>query len=786
MSSHPVHADWSLLHNRFYRKLEVYSMQWRELDLSKFTVAAAPFGGPIALVRNDRKLLKAKTFMSRSVQLFSSAGKLIHQFEWEKGHIVGMGWTETEHLVCILESGVARLYDLQGDFVQFSLGEDAKEFGILDCRIWETGLVVLTGNLKLWTVTDFLDPRPRALSDPGLTQECPWCIIPPQQTLSGHLEVLLAMNGSVVLVDATSAQDQMVQNGPFTALSISPNGKFLALFTAEGKLWVVSSDFQKNLAEFSTNSPEPPLQMSWCGTDSVILHWENIILVVGPFGDWIKYTIEGSAHLVTEIDGVRIITNDACMFLQRVPAPTEDVFKIGSTSAGAILYDAWDHFGKKSPRAEENIRNISGELAIAVDVCLEAAAHEFDQNRQTTLLKAASFGKGFLDTYDSEKFVRMCQTIRIMNAMRDHEIGIPLTFTQYLRLTPEVLVNRLVNRNHHYIAIKICDYLKLSKERALVHWACSKIKKPSGDYDSVYRAIVDRLSAEKTTVSFAEIAKTAYQYGHIRLAADLLDHEVKAAYQVPLLMSMERVEQDDRALVKAIESGDTDLVYAVILHIKRKHPIAEFFRLLRGKPLALSLVESYAKQQDILLLKDFYTQDDRRTECANVMLSDSFEQTIFASRISKLKETIRLYQEDKERGFEARAIEDQLKLLQAQQALERDLGHRFFDLSISETIYRCLMVGQPHRAAKLKSDFKVPEKRFTWLKARSLVEQKNWDLLDKFAKANAKTFSLGSIVELLIKAREYGQARMYAEQLVNSKTPQGIQEGNTYLSQLPK
>ena len=36
----------------------------------------------------------------------------------------------------------------------------------------------------------------------------------------------------------------------------------------------------------------------------------------------------------------------------------------------------------------------------------------------------------------------------------------------------------------------------------------------------------------------------------------LLDHEPKAAEQVPLLMKMKK---DELALLKAIESGDTDL-----------------------------------------------------------------------------------------------------------------------------------------------------------------------------------------------------------------------------------
>jgi vacuolar protein sorting-associated protein 16 len=84
-----------------------------------------------------------------------------------------------------------------------------------------------------------------------------------------------------------------------------------------------------------------------------------------------------------------------------------------------------------------------------VDSCLEAAANEFNQSRQKTLLKvfervflkillcvlififqAASFGKCFVESYDSERFVKICQAIRVLNSIRHYDIGIPLTFVQ--------------------------------------------------------------------------------------------------------------------------------------------------------------------------------------------------------------------------------------------------------------------------------------------------------------------------------------------------------------------
>ncbi|KAI8822509.1 Vps16, N-terminal region-domain-containing protein [Fimicolochytrium jonesii] len=704
-------ADWNLLNDKFYCKQEVYSMTWRGVDLSKLTVVVAPFGGPIAAIRDDRKIMALRGQTTQpDLRIYTSAGNLITQLQWDKGRIIGLGWTNTEHLLCVLEGGLVRVYDIHGEFIQFSLGEDAKEHGVVECRLWDTGLVALTGDFKFVAITNLDEPRPQYLADPGITQApYSWTVLSPQQTLSRHLEVFLAVNATVIVLDSATVQDQSLTQGPFLRMSVSPNGKFLALYTSEGKLWVVSTDFQKNLAEFSTNSANPPTQMTWCGTDSVVLHWPGTVLMVGPFGDWIKYTYDGVVHLVTEIDGLRIISNDKCEFLQRVPSATESIFKIGSTAPGAILFDAYEHFEKKSPRADENIRNIKFELAEAVDTCVEAAGHELNAPRQRALLKAASFGKCFLDSYNANHFLAMCKSIRVLNAVRNFEIGIPLTFVQYERITPSVLVDRLVMRHHHLLAFRICDYLTLSHDRVLIHWACTKIKVSVDDEDTLCRLIVEKLGGRESGISYTEVAKVAYDSGQRKLATKLLDYEPQAANQVPLLMGM---EEDEVALIKAIESGDTDLVYLVMLHMKRKLSPAEFFRIIGDKPLACNLLELYCKQQDPQLLRDFYYQEDRRVDSANAAISEGYQTQDMLERVNKFKIAQKLYSVEKERAFEAKTTEDEVKLLLLQDSLQRDLGQEIVGLSVVETIAKLLELGEANKAAKVKSDFKVSDKRY--------------------------------------------------------------------------
>ena len=48
----------------------------------------------------------------------------------------------------------------------------------------------------------------------------------------------------------------------------------------------------------------------------------------------------------------------------------------------------------------------------------------------TALRQAATFGKTFLDLYNPNDFVQMAQTLRVLNAARFYEIGIPLTYDQ--------------------------------------------------------------------------------------------------------------------------------------------------------------------------------------------------------------------------------------------------------------------------------------------------------------------------------------------------------------------
>jgi vacuolar protein sorting-associated protein 16 len=61
--------------------------------------------------------------------------------------------------------------------------------------------------------------------------------------------------------------------------------------------------------------------------------------------------------------------------------------------------------------------------------------------------------------------VAACKTLRVMNALRAFDVGLPLTAEQYEGLTPPVVVDRLLSRHQHRLALFLCDYLGLRGHR---------------------------------------------------------------------------------------------------------------------------------------------------------------------------------------------------------------------------------------------------------------------------------------------------------------------------------
>lgn len=751
-------------------------MLWGEVDLSIFKVVGAKFGGPVALMRDKSKPLKIgqAAVPLNAIYVYTSGGRKLAEMMWDGEEIAAMGWTDNEELLCVQDDGKGVLYNMHGEYLyQFSAGRDVRDQGVAECFIWGSGLVLLTREHQLFWVCDFEHAHCELLPDPYLTA-APTCmtIIEPELTGRGTPEVLLStVDGGISVVDKDTV-DTFDAAGPFSQMVCSADGKFLACFTEAGAVMVYRTEQMENILDFATNSSTAPNQLVWCGGDSVVLAYDKILFMVGPEGDWINYRYEDSAFVVVaEMDGVRILTGTSCEFLQRVPDCLEKAWQAGSVDPSAMLFDAYEElFERNSAKADDHIRAIYDDLEDAVNTCIDAATNPWDLASQQKLLKAAAYGKCFCDDYDSGFYVDTCKNIRILNLIRAPDVGVYVTFGQYQRLQHNVIVDRLILRRQYKLAWQICEYVGLGRHRVAVHWACTKIRTEDDTPDAqLCEQIVAKL-AKCPGGSFVDPAQEAEKAGRRQLAIDLLDHEASATDQVPLLMSM---GEPQVALGKAIDSGDTNLAYMVLLKLKESSETkSELFSILQSTPRAMPLYAAYLRRDGVYSdsvenLKTFYYGTGQRIEAANVDLLAAYHEDTLGKRLRTLELTMDDLQLDRNSQFTAKATEEQIKLLAIQRELELNVDGRFqyIDMSLSDTIHCLIANSEEKKAKKLQSEFKVSDKRFSWLKLRALVQSRNWGELDRMAKEKKQHLSPESFVKVCFEAGAVDEAAKHVARL---------------------
>ena len=152
----------------------------------------------------------------------------------------------------------------------------------------------------------------------------------------------------------------------------------------------------------------------------------NQLLILTPNGSsTIVYGMFGFICAVPEIDCARIFTLTSQELVRKLPQSLVEIFSIGSMSPGATLKLASEEFQNRSHRADEYLRKIENDLKQAVEDCLASASIVIDPKYQKILMSAAQFGKAFCKVpVKYANFSQICKNLRVLNALRQHRIGI--------------------------------------------------------------------------------------------------------------------------------------------------------------------------------------------------------------------------------------------------------------------------------------------------------------------------------------------------------------------------
>ncbi|XP_030921124.1 vacuolar protein sorting-associated protein 16 homolog [Geospiza fortis] len=629
-------------------KPELYSMEWglRE-DLRDCVVAAAPYGGPIALLRNSRrdKAPSARPLL----EIYSASGLLLASVPWKSGHLVHLGWTAGEDLLCIQEDGTVLVYNLFCEFKRhFSMGNEVLQNHVLEAQVFHTefgtGVAILTGALRFSLATNIDDLKLRRLPEvPGL-QKAPlcWTVLAQDRVTM----VLLAMGQELFLLDNTSCS-VLVRTVP------DP-----------------SPLLQEKFCEFNTGIRSPPKQMVWCTRPrsrqrAVVLAWERQLMVVGNSSECIRYPLgtgDTPEALPPPLAPTLRIFSQSHRMLPDLSEASQEIFRIASMAPGALLLEAQKEYEKESQKADEYLREIREQqlLPEAVGQCIEAAGYEHEPDTQKSLLRAASFGKCFLDKFPPEGFVRMCQDLRVLNAIRDYQIGIPLTFTQYKQLTIEVLLDST--------------------------WRIKGVPVP-----------------------------------------------------IPCPCPCPRVPH----------SLSLSPVYTVVLHLKNELNRGSFFMTLQNQPVALSLYRQVSAPKR------------GHQELGNLHVLGDHCQKRIEGRVAALQNALDEFYKAKN-DFAAKATEEQIKLLRLQLHLQEELDKPYLDLSLHDTVATLILDGHHKRAEQLYRDFRIPDKRYWWLKINALATRGDWEEMEKFSKSKKSPIGYLPFVEVAVKHHNRYEAKKYA------------------------
>ena len=519
-----------------------------------------------------------KCLAENKLLLYTNAGEPLATITCNESCLVGMGWVEEELLLLCFEDGVVFIYDVLGNFVRSFLLLTSKlplEETIIQVYIWGSGLVALTSAMDLQVCDTVHAFSPAVYTMPtGLSEErlaITMVVLQPCFSSSGLVEVFLGTaDSSILAVDVNGPHDQLIHGrlpAPVTSMAIAPNGRFLACFTL-GLLTVVSTSFTTKVLEFDTLADSRPLDMQWCGEDSVLLSWEDCLLMVGPYGHWLKFKYRAPLFLIPEIDCCRIITDRSCELLQRVPGPIALIRQLSADNPSAMLYNTLemckvvdvkvDHVRSKDPPGQACL---SAEILHAIQANIAAAAVELTTVQQKCYLRAAACGKAFIKVSSAytENFVAAARKLRVLNHLRRRIPALCLTTTQYDRLATSSLMDRLLARNYHSLALRVSEYLGVQRDRVIIHWACVKLRSSVAhkSLDGQMRPSMNNACLKiPCYISQIPIVTTADVLGCRQFAMALLQSECSMIDQVKLLLAM---HEHELALKKA-EEADLNLI----------------------------------------------------------------------------------------------------------------------------------------------------------------------------------------------------------------------------------
>ena len=336
-------ADWISLNKSYYKINEFFKMsqEFRSIEIEHCLVAVARHGGPIAITRNPAHIVisKATDPTRENICMFSNNGEMMSliPLNSEKSNIVGFDFIEDESLVVVFEEAIFFVIDpFLGTNKVNRLGGRHEQTKIVEAKMFDNGFAFYNTDNDFFYLSNVHEPQVHKFLDPQIVSK-PSFFLPISAKNSNseriELQVTHSESGVVVVVENESSKlyyNQLKNNAAaeilptipgIVMIAISPGHKLVAYLTKDKLLHVVSADLSSNThIETSLKYEKLPKSLVWCAEDCVCLVFEKYMLIVthDQAVEKINFSNKG-CHAYPEVDGVKLISNNRCEILRKLP-----------------------------------------------------------------------------------------------------------------------------------------------------------------------------------------------------------------------------------------------------------------------------------------------------------------------------------------------------------------------------------------------------------------------------------------------------------------------------------
>lgn len=787
-----------------------------EVEFEHFALnAVSPYGGLLALVDHSH-LSTVLLFYATGLQFADVS--LPH----DGGRILDIGWSMEDQLIVASSKPACFILDLTTKQFSHKL-KLSGSFPLSAVR--GNGLFVLTdgGVLDAVILQEKREPRQQSATV-GLLVDAPRCLAVVADRFTEGDVTVVYIGGktqeknwkySLFAVGFEADRVNDVEDLAFdfdssiAEMRVSPDGMHLALLLDSGCIHVLRSDASQQIHSILLGINCLPKKFEWCGTtylhvlcsqdqfadeldDSQFSLLVCAVKPTKPSFERLEWDFEGSGKIisVSEVDGLRILSERSMIFVEVVPKCLVNIYRQGSTDPMADLLLAYLDAEEGDVTAFTGIRTLAnkrfddgstfaGNLERIFDAALAEYTIEGQERLLSVVLRCKNYTTGESAKGLSEVLVDVQRRLRMLNYVRSAEgCGFPITFAQYRYLAggeeeelrsiqpreAQVLVDRLVNRGDFDDAFRVATFMKMKTEKMLVRWSTVRVTADEPD-DVIHNDIVRVLKSSPGAVSFADAALAAQDARKSNLSVKLLQSEARSHNQVLLLLQM---HQDELAIEQAVASGDADLIFLVLTKMFQQLDSPRFFSILNHHSVAQQLfvaaahsdasekwrdcardymddyqLEFHVAHRKLAAVLESLARENEDLECVRFDDHDvdvvrksgpsiaAGTQAFDKDNCAECSDLLAL-SNDERAAADAKSLKQHIQLLQEQNAIAGKLGDQsVINCSVVETISYCFRKGEEQSAEFLRRTFNVSEKKFWFLRLTALCASANWDGVDK-------------------------------------------------------